>query len=193
MTIFFTAGNTAVSFLAIVLAILVAQSRVEAGVHSLREVVLGAVLAILLTAMVYRVMPMVRAMVAQHLHTPTTQSAPGNNALLHAQQTPGSDTHRQQPDARRGSGFSWNLTVKIKNTSVTPQSANPRVWVCALTLAPAASGGRAADGAGQRRARQDRSCHASRAVCSAPYSAEPAGTLNRSKYSIRPNCCLLSC
>ena len=93
MTIFFTAGNTAVSFLAIVLAILVAQSRVEAGVHSLREVVLGAVLAILLTAMVYRVMPMVREMVAQRLHTPVTQSGSGNNALLHTQQAPGSDTH----------------------------------------------------------------------------------------------------
>lgn len=92
MTIFFTAGNTAVSFLAIVLAILVAQSRVEAGVHSLREVVLGAILAILLTAMVYRVMPMLRAMVARHLHAPATQSAPGNSVLLHAQRTPGSVT-----------------------------------------------------------------------------------------------------
>ena len=94
MTIFFTAGNTAVSFLAIVLAILVAQSRVEAGVHSLREVVLGAVLAILLTAMVYRVMPMLRETVARHLRAPATNSASGNNVLLRAQQTPGSDTPR---------------------------------------------------------------------------------------------------
>lgn len=60
MTIFFTARNTAVAFLAILLAILVAQSRVEAGIHSLREVVLGAVLAILLTSLVYWVMPRVR-------------------------------------------------------------------------------------------------------------------------------------
>ena len=65
MTIFFTAQNTAVAFLAILLAILVAQSRVEAGVHSLREVVLGAVLAILLTSMVYKVMPMLRANLRQ--------------------------------------------------------------------------------------------------------------------------------
>jgi diacylglycerol kinase (ATP) len=60
MTIFFTARNTAVAFLAILLAVLVAQSRVEAGIHSLREVILGAVLAILLTSLVYWVMPKVR-------------------------------------------------------------------------------------------------------------------------------------
>ena len=60
MTIFFTTKNTVIAFLAILLGILVAQSRVEAGVHSLREVVLGAVLAILLTSLVYWVMPQVR-------------------------------------------------------------------------------------------------------------------------------------
>ncbi|HEV2474753.1 MAG TPA: diacylglycerol kinase, partial [Chthonomonadales bacterium] len=60
MTIFFTAHNTLVAFFGILLAILVAQSRVEAGVHSIREVVLGAVLAILLTSLVYWVMPRIR-------------------------------------------------------------------------------------------------------------------------------------
>lgn len=60
MTIFFTTVNTVVAFLAILLAILVAQSRVEAGVHSLREVVLGAVLAILITSLMYWIMPKVR-------------------------------------------------------------------------------------------------------------------------------------
>ncbi|MCS6777093.1 MAG: diacylglycerol kinase [Chloroherpetonaceae bacterium] len=60
MTIFFTSRNPVIAFLAILLAILVAQSRVEAGVHSLQEVVLGAVLAILLTSLVYWVMPRVR-------------------------------------------------------------------------------------------------------------------------------------
>lgn len=59
MTIFFTANNPVISILAILLAILVAQSRVEAGVHSLQEVILGAVLAILLTSIVYWVMPRV--------------------------------------------------------------------------------------------------------------------------------------
>ncbi|MCW3099044.1 MAG: Diacylglycerol kinase [Chthonomonadaceae bacterium] len=65
MVICFTANNNMVAFLAILLAILVAQSRVEAGVHSLQEVVLGAVLAILLTSLVYRVMPWVRIHLAQ--------------------------------------------------------------------------------------------------------------------------------
>ena len=60
MTIFFTAKNSVVAILAISLALLVAQSRVEAGIHSLREVVLGAVLAILLTSLVFRIMPFVR-------------------------------------------------------------------------------------------------------------------------------------
>lgn len=60
MTIYFTANNPAIAFLAILLAVLVAQSRVEAGFHTLREVILGAVLAILLTALVYRIIPYVR-------------------------------------------------------------------------------------------------------------------------------------
>ena len=60
MTIFFTTTNTLIAFLAILLAILVAQSRVEAGVHSIREVIFGAMLAILLTALVYRVMPSIQ-------------------------------------------------------------------------------------------------------------------------------------
>jgi diacylglycerol kinase (ATP) len=60
MVIFFKAHNPVVAVLAILLAVLVAQSRVEAGVHSIQEVVLGAVLAILLTSLVYWVMPWVR-------------------------------------------------------------------------------------------------------------------------------------
>ena len=65
MVICFTANNNMVAFLAILLAILVAQSRVEAGVHSLQEVVLGAVLAILLTSLVYWVMPWIRFRLAK--------------------------------------------------------------------------------------------------------------------------------
>lgn len=60
MTIFFISSNPVVIFLALLLAVLVAQSRIEAGIHSLREVVLGAVLAIFLTSLVYWVMPRVR-------------------------------------------------------------------------------------------------------------------------------------
>ncbi len=60
MTIYFSADNLAIAFLAILLAVLVAQSRVEAGFHTLREVVFGAVLAIVLTAFVYRIIPFIR-------------------------------------------------------------------------------------------------------------------------------------
>jgi diacylglycerol kinase (ATP) len=69
MTIFFTTKNTVVAFLAILLAILVAQSRVEAGVHSLREVVLGAVLAILLTSLMYWIMPAIRTWIGHPVKT----------------------------------------------------------------------------------------------------------------------------
>lgn len=65
MTIFFTAHNTAIAVLAILLAILVAQSRVEARVHTLQEVVLGAVLAIFVTSLVYWVWPHLRGMWGQ--------------------------------------------------------------------------------------------------------------------------------
>jgi diacylglycerol kinase (ATP) len=65
MVICFTANNSMVAFLAILLAILVAQSRVEAGVHSVQEVVFGAVLAILLTSLVYWVMPWIRIHLAK--------------------------------------------------------------------------------------------------------------------------------
>lgn len=73
MTIFFTTRNTVIAFLAILLALLVAQSRVEAGVHSLREVVLGAVLAVLLTALVYSIMPKVRSLMGKQLHPENTK------------------------------------------------------------------------------------------------------------------------
>ncbi len=46
-----------VAFLAILIASLVAQSRVEAGVHTLREVLFGAILGILLPVVLYRLIP----------------------------------------------------------------------------------------------------------------------------------------
>jgi diacylglycerol kinase (ATP) len=76
MTIFFTTVNTVVAFLAILLAILVAQSRVEAGVHSLREVVLGAVLAILLTSLMYWIMPRVRNWIGHSMRVARREIAP---------------------------------------------------------------------------------------------------------------------
>ena len=76
MTIFFSVRNVAIGFLAILLALLVAQSRVEAGIHSLREVVLGAVLAILLTSMVFKIMPYARRRFAAQFRTQLTVIQP---------------------------------------------------------------------------------------------------------------------
>jgi len=61
MTIVLTSGDRLVGILALALAALVAQSRVDAGIHTVQQVVLGAVLAVFLTASVYWVMPKVRA------------------------------------------------------------------------------------------------------------------------------------
>jgi diacylglycerol kinase (ATP) len=65
MTILFTSGNTFVAVLALLMALIIAQSRVEAGVHSVQEVVLGAIVAIFLTSAVYYFMPVVRQVLLQ--------------------------------------------------------------------------------------------------------------------------------
>lgn len=48
-----------VASLAILLALLVSQSRVDSGVHSFREVVYGALLGVLLPVLLYRLLPVV--------------------------------------------------------------------------------------------------------------------------------------
>jgi diacylglycerol kinase (ATP) len=53
-TILFFSGNWLVPVLAFLLAAIVAQSRVEARIHTVQEVIIGAVLAIFLSAGVYR-------------------------------------------------------------------------------------------------------------------------------------------
>ncbi|MDX1931974.1 MAG: diacylglycerol kinase [Capsulimonadales bacterium] len=53
-SIIIVVGNVYASVLAILLALLVAQSRVEARIHTVREVVLGAALAIFLTVCAYQ-------------------------------------------------------------------------------------------------------------------------------------------
>ena len=59
-TIMFMSKKVAVGILAFLLAMLVAQSRVEGGIHTLREVVAGAVLATGITCVVYLVLaPMI--------------------------------------------------------------------------------------------------------------------------------------
>jgi len=60
MTIIFSSGNRFIGLLALLLAVIVAQSRVEAGIHSVQEVVLGGLIAVFLTASVYWLMPMAR-------------------------------------------------------------------------------------------------------------------------------------
>lgn len=50
--------NYIVAFMAILLALLVTQSRVETGVHTLREALFGAMLGILLPVLLYRLIPL---------------------------------------------------------------------------------------------------------------------------------------
>ena len=61
VTIMFMSKKIAVGILAFLLAVLVAQSRVEGGIHTLREVVTGALLATGIACVVYLVLsPMIR-------------------------------------------------------------------------------------------------------------------------------------
>jgi diacylglycerol kinase (ATP) len=53
-TIMFVTGNVFISALAVLLALLVAQARVEARFHTVQEVVIGAALALFLTACAYQ-------------------------------------------------------------------------------------------------------------------------------------------
>lgn len=55
-----------VAFLAILMAMIISQSRVEAGVHSLQEVLFGALLGILLPVVLFRVVPEVLRHLAVH-------------------------------------------------------------------------------------------------------------------------------
>ena len=52
-TILFVSKNALAAIVGIIMALLIAQSRVEAKIHSIQEVVTGALLAMLLTAVVY--------------------------------------------------------------------------------------------------------------------------------------------
>ncbi len=54
-TIVFVTSNLFVAILAVLLAFLVAQARLEARIHTVQEVVIGAALAFFLTASIYRI------------------------------------------------------------------------------------------------------------------------------------------
>lgn len=49
--------NPFVAFLAILMALLISQSRVEAGIHTVQEVLIGALLGIVLPVVLFRVLP----------------------------------------------------------------------------------------------------------------------------------------
>jgi len=55
-TIFFMSKQIAVGIMAFLLAVLIAQSRVEGGIHSLREVIVGALLATSVAVVVFWVL-----------------------------------------------------------------------------------------------------------------------------------------
>jgi diacylglycerol kinase (ATP) len=61
-----------ISLLAVLLALLVAQSRVDAGIHSVREVALGALLGILIPVTLHAAIPMLLHAIAQNAPTGTT-------------------------------------------------------------------------------------------------------------------------
>jgi len=53
MTIIFLSNNLLMAILALSMAVLIAQSRVEGRIHSLQEVLLGALIAVLLAGAIY--------------------------------------------------------------------------------------------------------------------------------------------
>ncbi len=84
VTIIYCSGNRFVGILALLMAAIIAQSRVEAGIHSIQEVVLGALLAIFLTSSVYWLMPRIRAQLHQAAPpaaSTTHRAAPRGSAL----------------------------------------------------------------------------------------------------------------
>lgn len=56
-TILYFSKNALAAIMAVMMALLIAQSRVEAKIHSVQEVITGALLALLLTAVVYWFVP----------------------------------------------------------------------------------------------------------------------------------------
>ena len=56
-TILYFSKDALVVIGAVIMALLIAQSRVEAKIHTIQEVVTGALLAMLLTAFVYWFLP----------------------------------------------------------------------------------------------------------------------------------------
>lgn len=60
VTVIFSANSALVTVLALLLAAIIAQSRVEARIHSIHEVVMGALVGLVLTTAIYWLMPYIR-------------------------------------------------------------------------------------------------------------------------------------
>jgi diacylglycerol kinase (ATP) len=60
------ANNPFIAFLAILMALIISQSRVEAGVHTLQEVLLGALVGIVLPVVLFRLVPEVLRHLGAH-------------------------------------------------------------------------------------------------------------------------------
>lgn len=76
-TILFESHDVFVTILALLLACLVAQSRVEAHIHTVREVLIGAALGLALTGLIYRL----PSWLGNRL--PTALTVPGSTAPAH--------------------------------------------------------------------------------------------------------------
>jgi diacylglycerol kinase (ATP) len=88
MTILFSSGDTFVAILALLMALIIAQSRVEAGVHSVQEVVLGAAVAVFLTTSVYYFMPVAREILLQRYGSShASMRVEGNSSFAHKSNT----------------------------------------------------------------------------------------------------------
>lgn len=63
--IYFVSGSAMSAFLAIIVAFLVSQSRVEGRIHTVREVVIGSALGVFVTVLMFAILP---ALVARLVH-----------------------------------------------------------------------------------------------------------------------------
>jgi diacylglycerol kinase (ATP) len=80
-TILFESSNVFVAILALLLAGIVAQSRVEAHIHTVREVLIGAALGLSLAGLIYRVPSWLGHRLPTSLTAP--QNAPPGAAVAH--------------------------------------------------------------------------------------------------------------
>lgn len=74
-TVIFIANNLIAAILSLLLALLVAQSRVEARIHTVQEVVIGAALALFLTASVYALPGWIGRLLPSSVERPASHAA----------------------------------------------------------------------------------------------------------------------